>query len=335
VRLHHPVEPLLPYKKTDDLVKAMGKGSFQARSTGDALKVWKSMLSDNTVIMLGLAGAMVPGGMRRIIAYLIRERLIDCLVSTGANLFHDLHEIRGLRHWQGDPLADDTMLREEGIDRIYDTYADDNEFLSDDACIAAFARKLDRSRPYTTREFFYLLGQHLAAEYREDGILTSAAAADVPVYCPAMGDSSYGLAMAADKELIKKPLLFDVLKDVRESAAIACAAEASAVIYIGGGTPKNFIQQTEVYALITGQNAEGHRYAVQITADAPHWGGLSGCTFNEAQSWGKISKQAATATVYADATLALPLIVSALSCEEELIKRRARPSLMEKGRLKL
>lgn len=335
MRLHRPVEPLLPYKKTDDLVKAMGRGSFQARSVGEALEVWKSMLSDNTVIMLGLAGAMVPGGMRKMIAYLIRERLIDCLVSTGANLFHDLHEIRGLHHWQGDPMADDNVLRGEGIDRIYDTYADDNEFLADDAYIAAFARELNRDHPYTTREFFNLLGRRLAAEYPEEGILTAAAAAEVPVYCPALGDSSYGLAMAADEELIKNPLLFDVLGDVRESAAVACAAGASAVIYIGGGTPKNFIQQTEVYAMIAGQDVEGHRYAIQVTADAPHWGGLSGCTFNEAQSWGKISKRATTATVYADATLALPLIVSALSCEEELIKGRVYPNLMEEGRLRV
>ncbi|MBI5787293.1 MAG: deoxyhypusine synthase [Candidatus Schekmanbacteria bacterium] len=325
--LHTPVDPP---KVTDynlsGLVQAMGKTAFQGRNVAKSVEVWQNMLEDNVTILLGLAGAMVPAGMRRIIVYLIENRLIDCLVATGANLFHDCHESLGRYHWQGSHLADDTALREEMVDRIYDVFASDLDFQQTDHFIADFAAGLPQDKPYTTRHFLYLLGQELNKTGKENGILTAAARANVPVYCPAVGDSSIGIAMALNRVKGKCNFQFDVIQDVVETAQLIYKTNASGVIYVGGGTPKNYIQQTEVTAYLMGHETQGHKYALQITADAPQWGGLSGCTFEEAQSWGKISAKAMKVSLFADATIVLPLIVNALAEQaEESIKNRTKP----------
>jgi deoxyhypusine synthase len=245
--------------------------------------------------------------------YLLQKGLIHCLVSTGANLFHDCHESLGRKHFKGTPAADDLKLREQQIDRIYDTLASDLEFQKTDQFISTFAANLPTDKSYTTREFLQLLGRHLAEEAHEEGILTAAARASVPIYCPALGDSSIGIAMAVGHEQGRIPVQFDIIADVEETADLVASAPSTGVIYVGGGTPKNFIQQTEVTASLRGQEVSGHQYAIQITADAPHWGGLSGCSFAEAQSWGKISLAAKKVSVHCDATIALPLLVSALA----------------------
>lgn len=307
----YPVKPFLPTgeKEIDVVLEEMENISFQARSLGASFRIWKEMLQDKTLIFLGLAGAMVPAGMRGIISYLINERLIDCIVSTGANLFHDAYESLGSYHYQASPLVDDKKLREEGMDRIYDTVAPEEGFRDTDEAIRGFARGLDSTRSYTTREFLYLLGEYLCREGDQAGILTCAYRKKVPIYCPAIGDSSLGIALAAEKI----PIKFDPLKDVYETAHLARMMERTGVIYIGGGTPKNFIQQTQVTLSCMGEETEGHFYAVQVITDAPHWGGLSGCTLEEAQSWGKISLKAKKVTCYCDATIALPFLVEGLA----------------------
>ncbi len=307
------------------LLEKMGRTGFQAKSLSLGVDIWQAMLLDRTTIFLGLAGAMVPAGMRKVISFLIKNRYIDCLVSTGANLFHDIHETRGRFHWQGHHRVDDVRLREEGIDRIYDVFALEDEFIESDRYIYSFSKTLNRERPYTTREFLYLIGKKLSEEYDEEGILTSAYKARVPIYCPAIGDSSIGIALAMEEGC---NILFDTVEDVRESAKIVIEADKTGVIYIGGGTPKNFIQQTEVTAGMLGDSVEGHEYAIQVTMDSPHWGGLSGCTFEEAQSWGKISREARRVMIYCDSTIALPLIVSALAERTgDGIKRQGLPAL--------
>jgi len=304
------------------LLERMGGISFQGRNLARAFSIWKEMLQGEVVIFLGLAGAMVPGGMRRVILYLIKNRLIDCLVSTGANLFHDVHETLGRFHWQGEPWVDDKELRKHGIDRIYDTLASEEEFRETDRFIAAFAQGLDFKKSYTTREFLHLLGEELIRKGKEEGILTSAAQSGVPVYCPAIADSSIGIALTLLHPKGGNLLTFDLIGDVRELGQMVAQAPATGVIFIGGGVPKNFIQQAEITASVLGWNAQGHRYAIQIITDAPHWGGLSGCTFEEAQSWGKVAQGAKKVTVHCDATIALPLLVTALAQEEELIRSR-------------
>jgi deoxyhypusine synthase len=307
-----------------ELVKKMGGASFQGKNLSLAYSVWKQMLTDRTTIFLGLAGALVPAGMRNLLVHIIENRWIDCLVSTGANLFHDIHESLGKYHWQGSYHVDDCQLKEAGIDRIYDTFAVEQEFRETDEYIAEFTASLDQKRPYTTREFLYLLGKDLSINGSQKGVLSAASEAGVPVYCPAIGDSSIGIAIAYGRHKGENSLNFDVIADVLETAKIVIQSENTGVIYLGGGTPKNFIQQTEVTASIMGEDMPGHKYAVQVITDPPHWGGLSGCTFTEAQSWGKVAVDAKAATVYCDATIAFPIIIAALE-EEELSDRRIAP----------
>jgi len=307
----NPVKPFLPEGKKDiiTILEEMEGISFQGRNLGISFRIWKKMLEDRIFIFLGLAGAMVPAGMRKVISFLIRSRLIDCLVSTGANLFHDCHESLGRVHYKISPFLDDVKLKEAEMDRIYDTLASEEEFQKTDRFIQEFARTLDKKRCYSTREFLYYLGEYLSKRGKEEGILTSAYRSKIPVYCPAIGDSSLGIALVAGKISLE----FDLLKDVEETAYLVQEAKKTGVIYIGGGTPKNFIQQTQVTLSVKGEKSEGHSYAIQIITDAPHWGGLSGATLEEAQSWGKISAQAEKVTLYCDATLALPLLAEGLA----------------------
>ena len=312
-----------------ELVARMGGTSFQARNLARGVEIWSQMLAGERTIFLGLAGAMVPAGMRQVMVYLIENRLIDCLVSTGANLVHDLHETLGRFHWQGSARADDQELASSKIYRIYDVLTSEEEFDRTERFIIDFCNRLEQDRPYTTREYFFLLGQDLLNQVNEAGILTAAARVNLPIYCPAPGDSVFGTALAAARVKGGSHLLFDVIEDVVEMVQIACSAPATGVIIIGGGTPKNFIQQVELCGYIFDKELSGHEYAIQITTDSPQWGGLSGCTFDEARSWRKITPDAATVTINSDATIALPIMVSALSeTAAEIIKNRRKPSFL-------
>lgn len=320
-------KPLIPIKVepgsgVDGLLRSMSGAAFQGKNLGAAADVWEKMLDEKTLIYLGIAGALIPAGMREIFAYLIGNRYVDCVVSTGANLFHDLYETLGGHHCQGSSSASDVELNRHGIDRIYDVFLDDEEFCKGDQLIAEFAARLGSEKAYTTREFFSLLGGELAERGAGDGILSSAYKAGVPVYCPAVADSGVGIGLAygglqRGKEFFK----FDLIRDVFETGDLSWHTEnaggRTGAIYLGGGTPKNFIQQTHVTSIYLGEGADkgtlGHMYAIQLTTDPPHWGGLSGCTFQEAQSWGKVSEGAHMITCYSDATIALPLVATALA----------------------
>lgn len=324
--LKRPVNPvkIIPITGVSELLNRMADTAFQGKNLAIVVDVWEKMLKSNITIFFGLAGAMIPAGMRRIIVHLLENRLIDCLVSTGANLFHDIHETLGKYHWQGTTHINDEILYKEGIDRIYDVFALEKEFREIDKYIFDFSQTIENGCPYTTRDFFYLLGERLAKDGKDEGIISSAYKAGVPIYCPAVADSSIGIALSINTK--GKNFLFDIVADVQETARIVIEAKTTGVIYIGGGTPKNFIQQTEVTASKMGVNVLGHQYAIQITTDSPHWGGLSGCTFEEAQSWGKIAQKAKKVTLYCDSTIALPIIVTALSQRVKKIdKKRVLP----------
>jgi deoxyhypusine synthase len=322
-----PTVPFDPVGATtpSEVLNRMQDTAFQGKQLGLAFEVWKRMLADDCIIMMGMSGAMVPAGMRRLVVRMIQNRLIDCLVSTGANFFHDLHETRGHAHYQGSPHMDDVLLGEQMVDRMYDVLADEELFRQHDTWIGRFAGTLDQSRPYTTREFLYLVGLEAAKEAREDGILTAAAKAKVPLFCPAIADSSYGIGIAGNRHCGGNRLLLDVIGDVLETTYLTKCAATTGVIYFGGGTPKNFIQQTEVTAAILDYGVSGHKYAIQCVTDAPHWGGLSGCTFQEAQSWGKIAKDAFMVSCHCDSTIAMPLLVSAMLEQKELLANRKVP----------
>jgi len=259
-----------------------------------------------------MAGALSAGGLRLIVAHLIAHRYVDCLVSTGANLYHDLHETRGRHHFIGSPHEDDAKLQGEHIDRVYDTYASEDEFCDNDEWIAAFVLTLER-RPYTSREFLYKLGEYLWTETGQDGILTAAYRANVPIFCPAIADSSIGMGLSQARHRDATAGLIDVIGDIVESANVVIRHPRTASIVLGGGTPKNFINQASVQAEFFDDRIGGHRYALQIVTDVPHFGGASGSSLEEARSWGKLATDAEQVTVHSDATIALPLLVSALA----------------------
>jgi deoxyhypusine synthase len=323
-------DPLVPFDITPGItagtmVDRMTSTAFQARNLGVATRIWEAALKDDATIFFGLSGAMVPAGMRPILVHMIENRMIDVIVSTGANLYHDVYESLGFKHGQTDPHGDDIRLGELRVVRFYDVLAPEHEFSRGERYCTEFAMTLDGDRPYTTREYFSLLGKAMAPIAEEEGILTAAAKAGVPIYCPAFGDSVHGLAVAEVK-LRGKNIIFDVVGDVLELVHMSITANKSAVIYVGGGTPKNFIQQSGAACYLFDRDPPGHSYGIQITMDQPQWGGLSGCTFEEAQSWRKIAADARFATVNVEATVALPLIISALA-ERKAADGRRLPDL--------
>src|SRR5262249_37578691 len=199
--LQTPIEPFAVDAglSADEVVARMERISFQGRNLATARRIWEKMLRDDVTIFMGMAGALSAGGLRMVVAHLILHRYVDCLVSTGANLYHDLHETRGQHHYLGSPHANDAALAEERIDRVYDTYASEEESTGNDNGIAGFASTLER-RPYTSREFLHLLGGHLWETTRRDGILTAAFRANVPIFCPAIADSSIGMGLSQARQ---------------------------------------------------------------------------------------------------------------------------------------
>ncbi|MBW8868625.1 MAG: deoxyhypusine synthase family protein [Acidobacteria bacterium] len=325
--LQTPIEPFAVEEglTAEALLARMERISFQGRNLATAHRVWQKMLQDDVTIFLGMAGALSAGGLRMIVAHLIQNRYVDCLVSTGANLYHDLHETRGQHHYVGSPHADDAALAEEGIDRVYDTFASEEEFISNDNWIADFACTLE-TRSYTTREFLHLLGGHLWKTTGRDGILTAAFRANVPIFCPAIADSSIGMGLSQARQKKAGAGYIDTIGDIVESANLVIRRPRTASVVLGGGTPKNFINQASVQAEFYSDEVGGHRYALQIVTDVPHFGGASGSSLEEAQSWGKLATDSARVSVQADATIALPLLASALATSARpLLAARRKP----------
>jgi deoxyhypusine synthase len=307
----------------DALVASFSRASFQARNLYRCADVYRQMLRDDeAVIFLGLAGALVPGGMRKIIVNLIRHHLVDVLVSTGANLFHDFFEALGYRHYAGDPLANDSHLCQAKVDRIYDTYASDMELGQTEKKIADIASGFE-AKVYSSREFL----ERLAAEIDDsESILCTALREAVPIFCPALCDSAIGIALthhyAASNNDAR--LVIDQIRDNFEILQIKRDAVRTGAIYLGGGVPKNYIQQLTPMLDAFGVEGEGHRYFVQLTTDDPKYGGLSGCTAGEAESWGKMAADGLAATAYVDATIGLPLLAGAVLSDRSSQPARAK-----------
>lgn len=313
--LTKPTQPLQidRDRSVPGLLDKMEHISFQGRNLATAHQLWLQMLSENAVVMMGLSGALVPAGMRRLVAYLIKNRCIDVLVASGANIFHDLHETLGRHHYIGDPKISDLELLEEKVDRIYDTFASEEEFREANEWIGGFAAQLDNAHPYSTREFLHLLGRELSEIATEDGILTSAFKSRVPIFCPAITDSAFGVAIGISRIEKKNQFQFDVIQDVVEMSQIVAKSRSTGVVYFGGGTTKTFIQQSETAAAMLHNTVRGHKYAVQIVTDTADYGGYSGAEFDQAQAFGRLARNARSVTVRCDATIAMPILVTALS----------------------
>jgi deoxyhypusine synthase len=309
-----------------DLVDAMKDMSFQARALGSCMTVWENMLQDpdRPTIILGIAGSAMAGGLRKVFRDLVNHKLVDVIVTVGSQPYQDLYAARGHKFWRSSPDVDDLVLREHFLDRLYDTIVDEEKFRDTDQYLGELVAKLP-PRGYTTREILRTFGEHFDDP---DSWVVAAARAGVPIFAPALNDSSIGIGMVQGYVAAKKagrpyPTI-DPIRDAYELAQVKIKSKKTGVIYIAGGVPKNYIQQTEVISEVLGHEAGGHQYAVQITTDAPHWGALSGCTFKEAQSWGKIAKDASFSQAYCDMTIGLPLLAAALVQKKELWSNRSR-----------
>jgi deoxyhypusine synthase len=315
--------PVSPNGDVSALLEGMAMTGFQGRKLGESVAVWKKMLADpECTIFFGLSGAMVPAGMQKCLVEMVRRHYVDVVVSTGANIFHDICEHVGVCHYLGHHNVDDKKLYEKGIDRIYDVFAFEGEFRDVDRSIAAFGESIAPFRG-SSREFIELYGKHLLKTFPgHESIISTCTKEKVPIFIPAIADSSIGIGL-----LIARRKGFDVnidqIADADEITRMVEDVRKTGVIYVGGGVPKNFIQQTQVIGSIHEKDLGGHDYAIQYTTDAPHWGGLSGCTFDEAISWGKESAQTLQIQCHADATIALPIVLSALiSSGAKRVKRK-------------
>ena len=312
-------------KSVLNLVDSYKNMSIQARRIGQCASVYENMLKDKRrpTVLLGLAGPLIAGGLREVIRDMIAYGIVDSIVSTGAILYQDLYQALGNRHSKGTPYADDAVLRDHYINRIYDTYVDDEKFVKTDAWVSDFAGTLE-NRNYSSREFLYLLGKKIKDK---KSILATASKFGVPIFSPALNDSSIGIGLTDyyhSRALLETPkLTIDAIRDNYELTQIVVKSKSTSAIYVAGGVPKNFINDSVVMGYIFGKNTGGHTYAFQLTTDVPHWGGLSGSTLEEAKSWGKVSTKAEKAMAFVEPTVSLPMIVSYVM-QKGLWKKRRR-----------
>lgn len=301
-----------------DYIEAIAGSSYQSRELGRALYVFDHMLSEEKcTIVLALAGAMIPAGMRSMIVDLIENRLIDAIVSTGANIIHDIVETIGHPHFRIDPTrVSDAKLGELRLNRIYDTVMPEDGFITAEHLLLDLIGECKQGYPYTTREFLHEIGGLLVERglAKEQGMVTTMAREKLPFYCPALADSELGIDLLYGRWQRGQNVVIDTIADIGESAEVVwqthLAGGQVAVITVGGGTPRNFTQQTAPALDCAGRPYPGHKYAVGITTDVPFWGGMSGSTFEEAESWRKYNDPE-HATVRADATIVLPMLYAA------------------------
>ena len=320
--------------KAGSRVREMIDDSFMAYNAArlrEACKVFtESMLENDVTIGMSLTGAMTPAGIgRSCLIPLMRNGFVDWMISTGANLYHDAHFGLKMRLVQGSPNIDDRLLRKDGVIRIYDILFDYDVLLSTDSFFREIIQHEEFQKPMSSAEFHWLCGKFLVAREKALGlsdkedscVLTAAYRCGVPIYTSSPGDSSIGMNVAA-MALRGSKLAFDVSKDVNETAAIVYGAKKgfgtgrkgkSGVLIVGGGSPKNFLLQTEPQIQeVLGLDEKGHDFFLQITDARPDTGGLSGATPSEAVSWGKVDpdKLPDTVVCYCDSTIALPLMTA-------------------------
>jgi deoxyhypusine synthase len=326
--LSRPAESIeVQPRSISELLEAMGRTGFQGRSLASAVDVLVRMIEDEeNTIFFGYAGSMSTTGQSKIASWLIENRFVDVVVSTGANVSEDVFEGLGYSYYQGSPVADDAELLQHQIDRFYDIYADELQYRELEAFIAEFISTLDSDRVYSSADFLRGFGAFQNARGVRS-ITATAARAGVPVFSPGLADSGYGVAATLLARERGHAVVLDQFADFRQLAVIGERAGATSVVYVGGGVPKDTIQLVTVMVSLArgGDDVAPHKYAVQITTDSPQWGGLSGCTFEEAISWGKIDEAAVRAVCYCDATIALPILAHALL--ERGVRRKNPPDL--------
>jgi len=325
-------KPIRRGMKVAELIDTAFKAYNGARLAEACRLFTEKMLAKNGTVGMSLTGALTPAGLgRAAIVPLMKAGFVDWIISTGANLYHDMHYGLGMQLFAGSPFLDDVELRRDGIIRIYDVLFDYDVLLDTDAFVRNVIQAPEFQRAMGTDEFHFLLGRYVAEREKRLGIKeTSVLAAGyqfgVPIFTSSPGDSSIGMNVAA-MALRDSKLLFDVNRDVNQTAAIVYAAKSSggtsSVFILGGGSPKNFILQTEPQIQeVMGIEERGHDYFLQCTDARPDTGGLSGATPGEAVSWGKVDPDRLPDAVvcYLDTTVALPIITA-----YALAKHKPRP----------
>ena len=321
-------------------IRQLVDGGFQAFNAGrlsEACHIFTEKMLDpenDTTIGLTVAGALTPAGLGGCVIELMDRGLVDFMISTGANLYHDLHYALNFTLHRGSPFLDDVELYEQGIIRIYDVLFPATVLLETDAYIRDFLVRSGMSGPVSTSEFHYRLGQDLLDRQpgcEEYSVVARAALAGVPIYTSSPGDSSIGMNIAYHELMNGGTLMIDPNKDVNEVCAIILAGRKNGCVILGGGSPKNFYLQGqptlwEVYGIPKG----GNDYFIQITTDQVVWGGLSGATPAEAVSWGKVNPGVLPDTVvaYCDSTIAFPLFCEYAVGSEH--NRRPRKELVHR-----
>ena len=328
-------------KSISQLLAEMSRTAYQGRKLGEAVDVWESMLKEKDLtIIMGFSGSMSTAGQWTIINWLMEKRFIDVLVSTGANVSEDIIDAMGLGYWQGSHMANDEALLKADVNRYYDVYGKETDYRKMEELMTDFLLTLKTGFPYSSAELLHLFGKYLSKK----GVKSIAAVAaenGVPIFSPAITDSAYGEAFLMAKNQ-GHPMMLDSVKEFDQFVGIGERTKDVGVIYIGGGVPKDLTQLIAISVSpktmdkgVPGREGHlrkglqeyyyPHKYAIQITTDSAQWGGLSGCTLEEAISWGKINSEGKRAVCYCDATIALPLITHALN--ERVKTKRKAPDL--------
>lgn len=309
------------------IIDAMREMSFSSRDTARATDIFKKMIEHKGCTnALVLAGSTSAGGCMNVYSDMVKYNMVDMVVATGASIVDmDFFEALGFKHYKGTPFIDDNMLRNNYVDRIYDTYIDEEALQVCDGAIKTIADSLE-NRPYSSREFIYEMGKWLTKNAKKKNSLVQLAYENnVPIFCPAFTDSSAGFGLVKhqhDRMKAGKPYMtIDSVKDFYELTQIKMNAKTSGLFMIGGGVPKNFIQDTVVCAEVLGVDVPMHEYAIQITVADVRDGACSSSTLKEASSWGKV-KTTWEQMVYAEATTVVPLIFSYLYHNADWKKRK-------------
>ena len=308
------------------IIESMEHMSFQSRNLARATRIYEAMLRDpDCTILLGLAGSLFSAGLKQIVIDMIEANMVDVIVSTGANIVdQDFFEALGFYHYAGDAFADDECLRASGIDRIYDTYIREDDLRICDNKIKEIADSLSPG-VCSSREFIGLMGEFLVnGAARCASVVEAAHRNKVPIFVPAFSDCSAGFGLVAHQhQRGQGHVSIDSVKDFRELTHLKIACGRTGMFLVGGGVPKNFIQDIVVAADVLGHDAEMHKYAIQITVADERDGALSGSTLKEAHSWGKVN-QASEQMVFCEATIAMPLIASTAYHRSLPLGRQAR-----------
>ncbi len=294
------------------IIDSMRDMSFTSRDTANATDILNMMIKENDCsIILTLAGSTSAAGCMQVYVDMVKANMIDCIVATGASIVDmDFFEALGFKHYKGSPYADDKQLRDQYIDRIYDTYIDEEELQNCDHTIKVITDSLEK-RPYSSREFIKEMGKYLVEHsVKKDSLVQVCYEHNVPIFCPAFTDSSAGFGLVLHQwENPDKHLSIDSVKDFLELTQVKMAAPTTGLFMIGGGVPKNFTQDTVICAEVLGKDVPMHKYAVQITVADSRDGACSSSTLREASSWGKVDT-VYEQMVYAEATSVLPIMIS-------------------------